>query len=72
MNLYEITNGYLGESYVRVYVWAADEEQALSLAEHKYKAAGYRAYAPKHVELLFSQEAEPFCTIPSDCGFFLK
>ena len=42
MKLFEITNGWMGESYVRVYVIAESEAQALALAREKYKAEADR------------------------------
>jgi hypothetical protein len=72
MNLYEITNGYVGESYVRVYVWAKDDEQAYGLAEERFGKAGYPEEAPLSLKVLFSQDAQPFCTIPSDEGFVME
>lgn len=44
MKLYEVTNGYLGFSYVRCYVIAESEERAVEIAREKYKAAsiGYK------------------------------
>ncbi len=38
MNLCEVTNGWFGESYVRVYVVAPNESKALDLAREKYRA----------------------------------
>lgn len=37
MKLYEVTNGWEGESYVRVLVIAASEKDAEKLAQLKYK-----------------------------------
>ena len=37
MKLYEVTNGYIGSSYVRVLVIAKDEERAVELAREQYK-----------------------------------
>ena len=37
MKLYEVTNGYIGSSYMRVLVIAKDEERAVELAREKYK-----------------------------------
>lgn len=38
MRLYEVTNGYIGESYVRCLVVAKSSEEALELAGPKFKA----------------------------------
>jgi len=40
MNLYEITNGYTGFSYVRCLVVADSDERAKELAIPKFKEAG--------------------------------
>jgi hypothetical protein len=69
MNLYEIINSDMGESYVRVYVWAEDEEQAYSLARAKFNEKGYKISTPLSIKFLFSQDEKPFSTIPSDTGF---
>jgi hypothetical protein len=37
MRLYEVTNGYMGASYVRCLVIAENEERALELAKEQYK-----------------------------------
>ena len=37
MKLYEVRNGYAGESYVRCYVVAETEDKAIVLARVKYK-----------------------------------
>jgi len=46
MGLYEVTNGYIGESYVRCLVVAESPEQAIELAKPKYaeKANGRENY----------------------------
>ncbi len=38
MQLYEVTNGYVGDGYTHVLVLAEDEEQARRLASEKFKA----------------------------------
>lgn len=77
MNLYEVTNGYYSESYVRVYVWTESEDQALNMAADNFGIVrGKKSLEPfwmpcdnMHARLLFSENAEPFCTLPSDTGF---
>jgi hypothetical protein len=47
MKLFEVINKYVGESYVRLYVIAENEERALEIARAKYKwyaEGGYRDY----------------------------
>lgn len=75
MNYYEVTNGYTGESYVRVYVWCADEETALRMAAESFRAhratevvrrRGDDYWTNLTVKLLFSSDAAPFATEPSD------
>jgi hypothetical protein len=80
MHLFEVTNGYLGESYVRVYVWAADEATALLLAKETYQARDSDSnfqYTQKPATYwenlkcvrLFSAGDTPFCTLPDDSGW---
>jgi len=76
VNLYEITNGYIGYSYTRVYAWAPTEERALELAQDAYRkhAQEPRDYPARYwtnleCKLLFSDDAEPFATAPSDAGW---
>lgn len=74
MNLYEITNGWMGCSYVRQYAWAESEQQAKELA---YAAQTNGPRAPKQpvsqselkVRLLMAGAAEPFATAPDDEGW---
>lgn len=71
MKLFEITNQWTGESYVRVYAWCETEDQALEMATSKFKdAAGRRGesyYDRLMVQELFDSESEPFVTEVSDC-----
>lgn len=65
MTLFEITTGWIGESYERAYVWAESEEYARSLFE--------AVHSPKrsiaHCEAKLSSSDEGFITELSDCGF---
>lgn len=71
--LYEVTNGYIGESYVRVYVWAISEAQALELAQQSFKSAhpNNRSDYSEDLtaKLLFKSDSAPFATRPSDDGW---
>lgn len=69
MSLYEITNGYVGTSYVRVYAWAPSEERALELAKESFGADDRLKSKALEVKLLFSASYPEFCTRPSDDGF---
>ncbi len=73
MHLFEVTNGYTGESYVRVYVWAENEETALALAQQTYQLHagqhGEKYWSTLHSTKLFSQGDGPFCTLPDDAGW---
>ena len=79
MFLFEVTNGYIGESYVRVYVWAADEASARALAETSYRTEDeqrlpYNRYGEKcwtdlKCQKLMSSDDMPFATVPSDSGW---
>lgn len=67
MNLYRVTNGYIGESYVRVLIIAKNEERALELAKEKFKSEsdnyGEAYYSNLKAELLGSAEKELICEI---------
>jgi len=75
MTLYEVTNGWMGESYVRAYAWADSKEHALSLAREAYRgdclnAARHKSYAlGLKAKPLMTPETPPFCTPVSDCGW---
>lgn len=47
MKLYEVTNGYMGDSYIRVYIIAESEERAKEMASLKFKE---RARSPHYEE----------------------
>jgi len=64
MNLYEITNGYTGCSYVRAYAWAKDVERAMALFKER------NGDFPKlEVRLLMRGDSAPFVTKASDEGW---
>lgn len=74
MNFYEITNGFNGDSYVRVYAWAKTKEEALEMAKNSYLNDEYSKRNPRYanrleIKLLFSSSDKPFCTKPSSDGF---
>ena len=73
MNLYEITTGGWGESYLRAYAWAKSEEQALKMSEYIYGMSFSSSFDDKRlivkIRLLFSEDDKPFCTPFSDTGF---
>lgn len=65
--LYEVRNGYMGESYVRAYVWCDSVEQAKQMA----LALGDKwDEGDLQVELLFTEDRAQFITLPSDSGWF--
>lgn len=80
-SLYEATNDYAGNSYVRCYVWADDESEAMRLARAKFMEDSYRRYehysrsfdhpSVMRVELrrLFGSNDASFCTNLSDDGW---
>lgn len=67
MNLYRVTNGYMGESYVRVLIIARNEERALELGKEKFKSEsehyGQAYYSNLEAELLGNAEKELVCDI---------
>lgn len=74
MKFYEATNGYMGFSYVKCYVWAENEEQAMKLATESYKkhaekyGRGEIYYKNIELQLLVDTEKDfdPFYTDPED------
>ncbi len=69
-SLYECTNGWCGEAYLRVYVWAPDDETAVRMAKEAFIAKSEK-YRDNEVvaRLLFRADAEPFATVPDDAGW---
>lgn len=70
MNLYELGNGWTGQSYVRVYAWAPDEKTAREMAG-KQECEG-QPFVPIYCDKLFSREDSSFCTRPSGDGWSVK
>ena len=73
MNLYEVTNDHTANSYVRAYVWAANESDALKLAYEAFRAHmnGYNEQSWLQIKCkrLFQDTDAPFCTIPDGDGW---
>lgn len=69
MNLYEVANGWMGESYVRVYVWCEDEETALRMALERYRSNPREITDELYIKKLLSSDDLPFATIPNDGGW---
>ncbi len=76
MQLYEATNGWTGESYMRVYVWAENEHRALTAAIYAFQSNAPTAYKQRdaywkdvQIKKLFDSSAGMFSTAPSDSGF---
>lgn len=72
MQLYEVTNGMVGCSYTRVYVWEVNCLMAKRRALHVFQLAGQMLATDQdrmRVTMLFDMEAEPFCTKPSSEGW---
>ena len=72
--LYEATNGYLGESYVRCYAWADSPDEAAQLAEEAFRADAQGQPSPTYytrirLTQLFAADAPSFVTVPSDEGW---
>lgn len=74
MNIYEITNGFMGESYVKVYVWAFSQEQALEMGSASLRrAAELDRYGPEYwqrlrCKLLRVAPSAPMASRPTDSG----
>jgi len=76
MHLYEVTNGWMGESYIRCYVWAENEILARELAIQAFQKRSEYASNPLFAEIssifrLFSASDPSFVTKVSDSGFNL-
>jgi hypothetical protein len=71
VKLYEVRNGFIGEGYVRVYVWSPDEETARQLAADAFRKddESENYWTNLEVEELFDARRAPFATAPSDCGW---
>ena len=68
--LYEIINHWMGCSYVRLYVWADDPEEAFELALEKYQEKYPETEINRlHMVKLFDSDRESFASEPSDEGF---
>lgn len=68
--LYEATNGWMGESYVRCYVWAESKERAFVLADEAF-ARENPNYKPGNISMrpMLNADSEEFASTPSDSGF---
>lgn len=73
MSLYEVTNGYTGESYVRVYVWCYSEADVIPMANKIFRERagkyGESYWSNLKVKFLFEGTDPGFVTEPSDEGF---
>lgn len=78
MKLFEATNGYMGESYIRVYIWCENQFQARNLARAAFERHALanpvvkpkvRYFSTIEVTELFDALVSPFVTAPSDSGF---
>lgn len=74
MCLWEIRTGRIGESYERMYAWAASHTEAVKMAERVYMVANPGRVFSRDwfVGWLFSGKSEPFCTEPSSDGFAIR
>lgn len=52
MKLYEVTNGYVGESYVKCLAIAENESKAVELAKVQYQEEADNMNEPKYCEKL--------------------
>ena len=74
MNLYVVTNGWTGESYVRVYVVAATEARALELAGASFREQEERPryWQNLYIDLLHTFDGSELVTAASDEGWEVK
>ena len=64
MSLFEITTGYMGESFERCYVWAESKERAIEMFRAKFPNR-----EPKLCDRLLSFDDAEFITKLDDSGF---
>lgn len=70
MKLFEVTNGYTGESYVRVYVFVETVDEAIAIARATYERHGRDATTLSARECIDTTTVSyGFCTLPSDSGW---
>jgi len=66
MKMYEVCNGFMGYSYVRVYVLAENKEQALELAKETFekdKEGNPEGWSHRLEALLICEDAsKPWCS----------
>jgi len=72
MGLYEISNGWMGESYVRVIVIAENEERALEMAKEAFMREALKRgkdesyYSRFTIEWSIEDLTKPYCSEPTD------
>lgn len=78
MWLFEAVNGWTGESYIRCYVWAENDERALELAREAFKKEAITNYDANEdfwrnvrIYYRFDNASPEFVTIPSGSGWKL-
>lgn len=75
--LYEVTNGWMGESYLRCYAWADSEEEALDLAQARFAQRAESKGSPEFsargklscMRLFAAEGSDSFATLVSDSGW---
>jgi hypothetical protein len=65
MILFEILNMDVGDSYVRCYAWAHNQDEATRMAEEK-------GVDVQQIIKLFESDSQPFVTELSDVGWEMK
>ena len=66
MRLFEILTGWMGESFVRAYAWAPNEDTARRLFDERNQNPKYKI---KEIRLLLDSATPAFCTKASDSGW---
>lgn len=69
MKLFEATNGWIGESYVRRYVWTTDATRAEALVR---ELGGNWDTPELRIVEVFDQDASEFVSEESDSGLQLE
>lgn len=69
LKLYEIGNGWMGESYMRVYVFATNDDDALALARAKFVQSNKEASGEEYYQIgAVVDVVEGYVSEPADFG----
>lgn len=69
MKLYEASNGWMGNSYIRCMVVAPDENTAREMAARAFAASPHKPFNEIDLVLLCDDLTKPWCSTVEDDGF---